>query len=109
MINDAHHSNVVLILTAKCTKKKRKQRTIQRTKKSTFGVKMDEQCTMDYSNGLEDMEDMFGGDVADGVHRRMNKENIVVPKVKKRAANKQAREPFVRYCACLNFATFLSL
>jgi len=53
---------------------------------------MDEQCTMDYSNGLEDMEDMFGGDVADGVHRRMNKENIVVPKVKKRAANKQVLE-----------------
>ena len=70
---------------------------------------MDEQCTMDYSNGLEDMEDMFGGDVADGVHRRMNKENIVVPKVKKRAANKQAREPFVRYCACLNCTTFQQL
>ena len=45
---------------------------------------MEDQCN---SGSVEDMEDMFGGsDSADGVHRRLNRNNMVVPKVKKRPA-----------------------
>ena len=47
---------------------------------------MEDQCN---SGSVEDMEDMFGGgdDAADGVHRRLNRQqHMVVPKVKKRPA-----------------------
>ena len=44
---------------------------------------MDDQCNSGGVSVVEDMEDMFGNDATDGVHRRLTK-NVVVPKVKKR-------------------------
>jgi len=54
---------------------------------------MDDQCN---SGSLEDMEDMFGvSDSVDGVHRRLAKRDIVVPKVKKKVPVKE-KEPIAK-------------